>query len=67
MKKSVKTILAILGAIDVVFTMFSPLLLFWVWIELFGFSGIFSYLLFGIAAVSCFYRAIKIGFLKSRN
>jgi hypothetical protein len=67
MNKGLKVFLAVIGATDVVFSLMTPILLVWVWTEVFGVSAIFSHLLFLVDFVSCIYRAIIIGFLTEKN
>jgi hypothetical protein len=62
----IKTILlAVLGGIDVVVTMFMPIIIGTIWINIFGLIGWKSYLIFGLGLFSSLFRAIKIGFMRN--
>ena len=64
MKIKHKIMLAVLGGIDVVYYIFSPILLATIWINLFGLNWS-GYFLFVMALLTSLFRAIKIGFLKN--
>lgn len=64
MNKIIKILLAILGAIDVVATILTPILLVLVFVKVFGFNGWGSYLLYGVGLVSGIFRGIKVGVMK---
>lgn len=67
MNKILKLILAIVGAVDVVFSMIIPVIIAWLWIAVFGWAGIYSYLFIVCGGIATVYRAIKIGFLRLGN
>ena len=61
MNKFTKILLAIIGGIDVTFSMFLPIIVAALWIDLNGFNNWTSYLLFGIGGFATLFRAIKLG------
>jgi hypothetical protein len=65
MNKVTKILLAIIGGIDVTFSMFLPIIVAALWIDLNGFNNWTSYLVFGVGLFSTLFRAIKIGWLKN--
>ena len=65
MNKLETTTLAVLGGIDAVITMVTPIILVTLWInEVNIFNGWKFYLLMGIGLLATLFRAIKIGFMK---
>jgi len=64
MNKLSKILIAILGAIDVVASILTPILLVLVFVKVFGFNGWGSYLLYGVGLVSGIFKAIKVGLMK---
>lgn len=63
MKKGLVILLAIVGAVDVVFTVAVPTLIVLLWINFFGWRGIYSYLFVLMAVIATLFRAIKIGIM----
>lgn len=57
-------ILAILGGCSSLIEMATPIFLCLIWVKLFGFYGLGTYLLYSIGFLATVFRAIKIGFLK---
>jgi hypothetical protein len=64
MNKFKKVLLAILGAIDVVASILTPILLVLVFVKVFGFNSFGSYLLYTVGILSGFYKSIKVGWMK---
>ena len=64
MNKLKKISLVILGGIDVVVTVITPIMLAIIWISLFGILNWTSYFLLIICGLSSLFRAIKIGWIK---
>lgn len=64
MNKIMKILLAILGAVSVVFNMFMPIAVALMSIKFFGFNGIYSILLLMFGICSSLYKAINVGFLR---
>lgn len=64
MNKFLTIILAILGGIEVVFYLATPIIIGIFWIYLIGLVGWTSYLFLIICLLATLFRAIKIGFLK---
>jgi hypothetical protein len=64
MNKTQKIIIAILGGIESVFSIFTPIAVALLWINITNYQGIGSYFLFTLGLVSSLFRAIKIGWLK---
>jgi hypothetical protein len=56
--------LAILGGIEAVFRIASPILLALIWNNLFIFNNFGSYVILIIAIISSLFRAIKIGWME---
>jgi len=66
MNKFTIVFLSILGGMDILVRIMTPIILIWVWLAIFGLNGHWTsyvFILLGIGA-TCF-RAIKIGFLKN--
>lgn len=63
MNKKTKITLAILAGIDVTITIFTPIILATIWINVFGFSN-GSYFVYGLGLFATLFRAIKVGLLK---
>ena len=63
MNKLPTIILAILGGINVTFSMFTPIMIAAIWIEVSGINWM-SYLVFGLGLLATLFRAIQVGFLK---
>lgn len=51
--------LSILGAVDVVVNVATPILLALFWVKLFGLNDMGSYLMYGIGLVATIFRGIK--------
>ena len=64
MNKFLLVILAILGGIEVVFTIMTPIIIAIFWVTIIGIENWTSYIFFGVCLVATLFRAIKIGFLK---
>jgi hypothetical protein len=64
MNKLSKILLGILGAVDLVFTMFIPIAIAILWIKMTNFQGVGSYFLYGLGLASSLFRGIKAGWLK---
>ena len=64
MNKFLISILAILGGIELVFYLMTPILIAIFWINIVGMIEWASYLLIGVCFLATLFRAIKIGFLK---
>ena len=64
MNKIQRGSLAILGGIDVVFTLVTPILLCTLWVDLMNMQGLMAGLFYGIGFLSSLFRGIKIGVLK---
>ena len=62
MNKFKTTIISILGGIEILFTIISPVLICWLWIFVFGTGDWKDYLIFGIGLITTFFRGIKKGF-----
>ena len=65
MNKLKTIILAILGGIDTVIYMFTPIILAVIWINMAGLNDWMTYFFYGLGLISTFFRAIKIGFMKN--
>ena len=62
MNKTLKTIiLAVLGGIDTVIYMFTPIILAAIWITIAGLDNWMSYFFYGLGLLSTLWRGIKIG------
>ena len=64
MNKMIKVLLAVLGAISLVFNMFMPIAVALMSIKFFGFNGVYSILLLIFGICSSLYKAINVGFLR---
>jgi hypothetical protein len=64
MNKFWTVILAILGGVNVVVSMFTPIILAAIWIEVAGLETWKSYFFFTLGLLSTLFRAIQVGFLK---
>jgi len=64
MNKFMLVLLAILGGVEVVFYIFTPIIIGAIWVYLFGLNVWTSYFLFGICLLASLFRAIKVGWLK---
>lgn len=63
MNKFLKIILSILGAVEVVFSIFIPIAISIILINITGFQGFSSNVLLIAGILSSLYRAIRIGIL----
>lgn len=59
-----KIIIAILGGVDVVMTMITPILLVLLCVNVFNLNDFGENVLLIMASLSCIFRAYKIGFMK---
>jgi hypothetical protein len=64
MNKLKTIILGILGAVDVVFSIFIPIAIAILWIKMTNFQGLGSHFIYGLGLLSSIFRAIKVGWLK---
>ncbi|HUS51671.1 MAG TPA: hypothetical protein VMZ91_16005 [Candidatus Paceibacterota bacterium] len=65
MNKIKTIILAVLGGIDTVIYMFTPIILAAIWITIAGLDNWMSYFFYGLGLLATLFRAIKSsGFLK---
>lgn len=64
MNKLTKIMLSIMGGVDVVFYMITPILISVIWTNLFGINDIGAYVMYAAGLVSSVFRGIKIGWLK---
>ena len=65
MNKIIKIILAILGGIDVTFSIFSPIIIAALWVKVSTLSDWTEYFFYGVGLFSTLFRAIKVGWLKN--
>ena len=63
MNKFILVILAILGGIETVFYIFTPIILVVLWTSMVGFNNWTSYFFFGMGLFATTFRAIKIGWI----
>lgn len=63
MKNPTKIILAILAGVDVTITIFTPIILAVIWINISGFN-LNSYFVYGLGLLATIFRAIKVGWMK---
>ena len=64
MNKFIKFILAVLAAIEVVFSIFIPIAISLILINTFGFTESYSQVLLIVGILSSLYRSIRIGFIQ---
>jgi len=64
MNRLQKVLIGILGAVDVVFSIFTPIAVAIIWIKMTNYQGLGSYFLYGLGLLSSIFRAIKVGWLK---
>lgn len=64
MNKLQKISLAILGGIETVFYMITPILISLIWINVFDTSKAGTLILYSVALIASVFRAIKIGWLR---
>lgn len=67
MNKFVLVFLSILGGCEVVFYIFTPMILSVLWISIVELSSWTFYFLFMLGFMATIFRAIKIGFLKNKK
>lgn len=67
MNKGMKTIVTILGAINVVFNIFTPIAIGLLIVNLFNLTKFNFVLILLVSIISTIYRAIDVGFLKWRK
>ena len=59
-----KISLAILGGVDVVVYIFTPILLSLIWVKLFGLYYWGDYLVYTIGLISSIFRGVKMGWMR---
>jgi hypothetical protein len=64
MNKLSKVLLGILGAVEVVFSIFTPIAVAILWIKMTNYQGLGSYFIYLLGLFSSIFRAIKVGWLK---
>lgn len=64
MNKLLKILLAILGGVEVVFYMVTPILIAVIWVTLFSFESLGNYVVYITGLLASVFRGIKIGWLK---
>jgi len=64
MNKSLKVLIAILGGIEVTFSIGIPILISLLWIRIGGLVNWSSYALLTAGILASLFRAIKVGFMK---
>ena len=64
MNKFLLVILAILGGVETVFYIFTPIILVVLWTSMVGFNNWTSYFFFGMGLFATTFRAIKVGWMK---
>lgn len=63
MKKGKRILISILGGLDTVFYMFTPLILSSIWVSLGNMSEFSSIIIYLFGGFSSLFRAIKIGWI----
>jgi len=63
MNKFLVVVLSILGGVEVVFYIFTPVIIAALWISVVGLVNWTSYFIYGVGLLATLFRAIKIGFL----
>jgi len=63
MSKTKTIILAILGGIDTVVYMFTPIILAAIWVTIVGLNSWMTYFFYALGLLATLFRAIKIGFM----
>jgi hypothetical protein len=64
MNRLQKVLIGILGAVDVVFSIFMPIAVAILWIYITNYQGAGSYFVYILGLLSSLFRAIKFGWLK---
>jgi len=64
MNKSETVLIAILGGVDAVITILTPILLSFLWISYANLFGWKAYLFLAVGFLATLFRGIRIGFLK---
>ncbi len=64
MNKLTKIVIAILGGVNVVFSMFMPIAVGLLSVSYFKLTGYHVFLVMGLAILSTTYRAIDVGYLR---
>jgi len=59
-----KVLLSIMGGVDVVVYMITPIFISLLWVKLFGMSDIGTLVMYGAGLISSAFRGIKIGWLR---
>jgi len=60
-------LLSILGGINVVMTIFTPIILAVIWVSITGLNNWTEYLFYGVGLLATLFRAIKIGLKDDRS
>ena len=63
MNKFILVILAILGGIETVFYIFTPIAIVVLWTSIVGFNNWTSYFCYGMGILATIFRGIKIGWM----
>lgn len=61
MNKFILVLLSILGGIEVVFYIFTPIIIAIFWVSIMGLYNWVSYFFFGMCLLAAIFRSIKIG------
>ena len=56
--------LALVGGVDVTMSIFFPILIASIWINVFGLGDWSSYFIFALCLISSMFRAYKVGWMK---
>ncbi|HDK42722.1 MAG TPA: hypothetical protein ENG87_05040 [Candidatus Pacearchaeota archaeon] len=64
MNKFTLILLAILGGVEVLFYIITPIVLVIIWTSITGFNYWTSYFFFGLGLLATIFRGIKIGWMK---
>ncbi len=64
MSKMRTALLAVIAGSDVVFTIFTPIILAVLWMSVAGAAHWSTYTLFGVGLLATIFRAIKIGWMR---
>ena len=67
MNKFKLVLLSILGGINVVMTIFTPIILAVIWVSITGLNNWTEYLFYGVGLLATLFRAIKIGLKDDRS
>ena len=64
MNKLLIALLAILGGVETIFYIITPIIIVVLWTSIVGFNNWVSYFFFGMGLFATTFRAIKIGWMK---